>query len=85
MAHEEDGSSDGMGDYFRDVKAAQKRARQDAGVAMSGKKFYAVARGHNTGIFRSWEEARPQVEGFSGALHKGFGSREEAARWMNGQ
>jgi|SRR5437867_597454 len=36
------------------------------------KRFYAVRRGHKPGIYRSWEECRIQVEGYSNAAHKGF-------------
>jgi hypothetical protein len=71
-----------IGDHYRGMRDQQKRARLEAGVAMSGKRFYAVARGRQTGVFSSWEEAQPHVHGFSGASHKGFRSREEAAEWM---
>ncbi len=44
------------------------------------KRFYVVWKGRKTGVFSSWEAARAQVEGFSGAQYKGFASREEAER-----
>ncbi len=46
---------------------------------------YAVARGRAPGIYDSWEGpsgARVQVEGFPGALYRGFASREDAALFI---
>ena len=40
---------------------------------MAKKNYYAVASGKRTGIFDSWDEARPLVERVRGALHKGLG------------
>ena len=47
-------------------------------MAMAKKNYYAVASGKRTGIFDSWDEARPLVERVRGALHKGFATRDEA-------
>ena len=44
---------------------------------MAKKNYYAVASGKRTGIFDSWDEARPLVERVRGALHKGFATRDE--------
>jgi len=41
-------------------------------------KFYVVWIGLNPGIYDSWEECRNQVEGWKGAVYKGFPTREEA-------
>lgn len=46
-------------------------------------KWYAVARGRNPGVYRCWERARQQVDGFSCAMHKAFKSREEAEHWFD--
>ncbi|RPA97336.1 hypothetical protein L873DRAFT_1127554 [Choiromyces venosus 120613-1] len=46
------------------------------------RKFYAVYRGRNSGIFDDWDETRLQVEGFSEALFKGFPSHAEAELWI---
>ena len=35
-------------------------------------KFYAVKQGRKTGIFTSWDEAKAQVDGYSGAVYKSF-------------
>jgi ribonuclease HI len=49
------------------------------------KKFYAVARGRNKGIFTSWfgpGGAEMQIKEFSGARYKGFPTIEEARQWL---
>lgn len=49
---------------------------------MPPKKFYAVAKGRNPGIYDNWPEAREQTEGFAGAVYKCFPSLREAREWM---
>jgi len=52
------------------------------------KKFYAVARGRNPGIFTAWfgpGGAEVQIRGYPGARYKGFPSIEEARKWMENQ
>jgi ribonuclease HI len=52
------------------------------------KKYYAVARGRNPGIFTSWfgaGGAEVQIRGYQGARYKGFPSIEEARKWMESQ
>ena len=44
--------------------------------------FYAVAVGHTPGIYPTWELARVQVLGVSGAIHKGFNDLAEAETWV---
>lgn len=51
-------------------------------ASMAAKKFYAVAVGRTPGIYQNWPLAKAQVSGFSGAVYKGFASREEAAAWL---
>ena len=49
------------------------------------KKYYAVARGRKPGVYTDWfgsEGAEEQVQGFTGALYKGFASLTEARRWL---
>ena len=48
------------------------------------KKIYAVKRGRNTGLFNTWDECRAQVEGYQGAVYKGFMDIAEANAWMWG-
>ncbi|MFP4033595.1 MAG: ribonuclease HI [Desulfococcaceae bacterium] len=49
------------------------------------KKFYAVARGKNPGIYTRWfgpGGAHEQVNGFAGAVYKGFPTMEEAREFV---
>ncbi len=45
-------------------------------------KFYAVKKGRVTGIFKSWDECKAQVDGYTGAQYKSFGSAAEAAQFL---
>jgi ribonuclease HI len=45
-------------------------------------KYYAVRKGHKTGIFRSWDECKAAVNGFSGAMYKSFTTEEEAKQYI---
>ena len=49
---------------------------------MAGKKFYAVVKGLNPGIYTNWPEAQAQVKGFPGAVYKSFKTLSEAQAWM---
>lgn len=42
------------------------------------KRFYVVWKGHEPGVYDSWDACRRQIEGFQGAVYKGFASREAA-------
>lgn len=48
------------------------------------KKYYAVKKGHNTGIFTTWAECKKNVDGFSGAVYKGFESKADAEAFIGG-
>jgi ribonuclease HI len=50
------------------------------------KKFYAVARGRNTGIFSAWfgpAGAEAQIRQYPAARYKGFPTLEEARQWLS--
>ncbi len=49
------------------------------------KKFYAVKIGKTPGIYETWAECQEQINGFSGAVYKGFGTKEEAIAFINGK
>ncbi len=49
---------------------------------MASKKFYAVAKGWETGIYKNWLDAKAQIEGFSGAIYKGFSTYKMAEDWL---
>jgi ribonuclease HI len=52
----------------------------------SGKStYYAVKSGHKPGIYRSWEECRRHVEGYSNAEYKRFANLDEAEHYLNGK
>lgn len=48
------------------------------------KKFYAVKIGKTPGVYETWEECKNQISGFSGAVYRGFATREEAAGFVLG-
>lgn len=47
------------------------------------KKYYAVRKGKNTGIFLTWDECKKQVMGYSGAEYKSFTTMNEAENFLN--
>jgi ribonuclease HI len=49
---------------------------------MSKNKFFVVWEGKEPGIYKSWEECKKQVNGFEGALFKGFTTEAEAKEAM---
>lgn len=52
---------------------------------MAKKKYYAVRRGHKTGIYTEWfgpTGAQIQIKGFPGALYRGFPTHAEARSFM---
>jgi ribonuclease HI len=55
-------------------------------ILMSQKpKYYVVWKGRKTGIFSSWEDCAAQVQGFTGAQYKSFGSRLSAEQAYRGK
>ncbi|WVQ78705.1 hypothetical protein IAT38_000792 [Cryptococcus sp. DSM 104549] len=64
------GSNPAIGRYYRDL--------------YSKPKFFAVKRGRQTGVFRTWRECRQQVDGFKGAIHARFNALAEAEEWLAG-
>ncbi|CAJ1945109.1 unnamed protein product [Cylindrotheca closterium] len=46
------------------------------------KKYYAVAKGHKTGVYKSWGECKEQVDGFSGNQYKGFATESQATDYI---
>lgn len=52
---------------------------------MTKKKIYVVVRGRNPGVYRTWSGkngAAEQVQGFPGAVYKGFTRPEDALAWL---
>lgn len=46
------------------------------------KKFYAVKTGKKPGVYDTWTECQNQIHGFSGAVYKGFATKEEAMAFI---
>jgi ribonuclease HI len=49
------------------------------------KQYYVVVRGHEPGVYDEWlgeNGAARQVQGFPGALYKGFRRRKDAVAWL---
>lgn len=57
--------------------ACSVTARQMANYA-----FYAVHKGRRPGVYRTWPEAKAQVDQFAGAKYKGFSSQQEAEAFV---
>jgi ribonuclease HI len=47
-------------------------------MAKKKKKYYAIWKGHHTGIFESWEDCKAQIKDFQGAQYKSFLTFEAA-------
>lgn len=45
------------------------------------KKYYVVKRGKQPGVYYNWPDCQKQVQGFAGAVFKGFVTKEEAEAW----
>ena len=52
---------------------------------MAKKKYYAVVNGVVPGIYTTWDECKKNVDGFPGAVFKGFVTKEEAEAFMRGE
>lgn len=50
---------------------------------MTLENYYAVAKGVNPGIYRTWEETKVQVKGYSGARYKKFATEKEAQNFIS--
>ncbi|VBB25507.1 unnamed protein product [Acanthocheilonema viteae] len=47
--------------------------------------FYAVAHGHITGVFKTWEECQEATKDFKGAKFKKFDNEEDATLFVEGR
>lgn len=45
--------------------------------------YYAVAKGHNPGIYSDWTTTNENVKGFSGAVYEGFKTMVEAQQYLD--
>lgn len=44
--------------------------------------YYAVAKGHNIGIYNFWNDCKEQILGYSGAIYKKFTDEEDAENFI---
>jgi ribonuclease HI len=51
--------------------------------AHMAKKYYAIKKGHQPGIYTSWPEAQKQVSGYSNAEFQSFSTKEEAENYLH--
>ena len=49
---------------------------------MAKKKYYAVRRGREIGIYETWDECKSMVDGFGGAEYKSFASLDDAQAYL---
>lgn len=49
---------------------------------MAKKNYYAVKIGKKPGIYQSWEEVKPLIDGVPGAMYKGFSTLSEAEAYI---
>lgn len=47
------------------------------------KKYYAVAKGDNPGIYETWSECHKEINGYSDAVYKSFKSKDDAKNYIN--
>lgn len=51
---------------------------------MASKKYYVVKKGITPGIYFTWDDCKKMVDGYPGAVYKGFSTLTEAENYMNG-
>lgn len=54
-----------------------------AKMSSSKSSYYAVAKGHNPGIYNDWTTTNENVKGFPGAIYEGFTTILEAQEYIN--
>jgi ATP-dependent DNA helicase PIF1 len=52
-------------------------------MSLSKTTYYAVAKGHNPGIYPDWTTTNENVKGFSGAVYEGFKTMTEAQQYLD--
>jgi ATP-dependent DNA helicase PIF1 len=52
-------------------------------MSSSKHKYYAVAKGHNPGIYTDWATTNENVKGFSGAVYESFDTAIEAQEYLD--
>ena len=60
------------------MRRASGKPGRRTGAAASAARWYAVRAGRQTGVFPSWSECKPLVDGFPGARYKRFATKDDA-------
>ncbi|KAK0417853.1 hypothetical protein QR680_013243 [Steinernema hermaphroditum] len=63
----------------------KKKSPPPKGQKEEAAAFYAVAKGHKTGVFATWAECKQQTDGFKGAKFKKFDNEEDAKLFAEGK
>jgi len=76
-------------DTLREAEFAFKNEAQARASAVAKRekteRYYVVWRGHEPGIYDDWNQARAQINGFTGAQYQTFGSKTLADKaWSEG-
>lgn len=50
---------------------------------MAAKKYYVVKKGITPGIYLTWDDCKKMVDGYPGAVYKGFSTLAEAEAFLN--
>lgn len=69
--------------YDQECQGVSSLAHSIVKQGNTGSSFYAVGRGKQTGVFRTWRECQAQVTGFNGAKFKKFSTEAEAWAFVN--
>ena len=59
-------------------EARTKSTKSKAPKTSKRRKFYAVRKGHHPGVYRTWAEAKKQMDGYPGGYHEAFSSEAGA-------
>ncbi|CAI4232750.1 unnamed protein product [Auanema sp. JU1783] len=62
-----------------------KTVKKNAVKEEKAKAYYAVARGHKTGVYLTWEECKQQTTDFKGAKFKKFDNEGDAQLFAEGK
>jgi ATP-dependent DNA helicase PIF1 len=67
------------------MSTSKSALQSNAFITPSGQvtTYYAVAKGHNPGIYDNWATANENVKGFSGSMYEGFKTMEEAQQYLD--
>ena len=71
--------------FDENPETGHRTAKKDEGgreAAEMAKKVYAVRKGMTTGLFKSWDDCKAQVDGFAGAEYKSFADPSEAMAYL---